>query len=203
MAAGRPLAAWIRRVQRDHPVAHREPLDVGGNLAHGPALAYPTMCGTAGGGTLARARRSPPSMLIASASTTTHPSGHPGWAPPRTEAPGPTVLVDHRRLHPSPRSPVPELLSQRLLEDFPWRFSEARSGSDCRGTLNAARRCRRPPQLIDIELRAGSRRDHPEDLLAAYLVEDADHRALEHARRVGSGRLLDLQRGCDLLAGPR
>lgn len=32
-----------------------------------PALAYPTMCGTAGGGTLARARRSPPSTLIASA----------------------------------------------------------------------------------------------------------------------------------------
>ena len=28
-------------VQRDHPVAHRESLDVGGNLAHGPGARVP------------------------------------------------------------------------------------------------------------------------------------------------------------------
>ena len=43
-----------------------------------PAARYPTMCGTDGGGDPARASRSPPSMLIASTSITTQPSGHSG-----------------------------------------------------------------------------------------------------------------------------
>ncbi len=43
-----------------------------------PAARYPTMCGTDGGGDPARASTSPPSMLIASTSITTQPSGHSG-----------------------------------------------------------------------------------------------------------------------------
>ena len=43
-----------------------------------PAARYPTMWGTDGGGDPARASRSPPSMLIASTSISTQPSGHSG-----------------------------------------------------------------------------------------------------------------------------
>ena len=65
-------------VQGDHPVADCASFDAGGDLAHGPGAQIADDMRHCGRRPAARASRSPPSMLIASASTITKPSGHPG-----------------------------------------------------------------------------------------------------------------------------
>src|SRR6202011_3081916 len=95
------------------------------------------------------------------------------------------VRLDRRRLEAilTPRSPVAELLPQRLLEDLAGGVLRQRGANlDSLGHLERSQALgRKRPQLLAIELGARFRRDHREDFLAAYLVGDADDRALKYA----------------------
>jgi hypothetical protein len=69
---------------------------------------------------------------------------------------------------------------------------QRRADLDSAGHLECSQAVgRKGSQLIGVEFGARSGRDHRKDFLAAYLVRDADHRALKYAC-VGVEHLLDL-----------